>query len=158
MGLFGKSKKEMKLIMYHYDGLPGFRKNAPCNMFLDEDNCCLRFELFASKDNTTIELPLIKITKTGSVSLTEIEEQSKVGRAFVGGLLFGNAGAIVGALSAGEKKKIKSLYIINYVSDNEEKVITLEEKGNINYFKFQKRLTELLPEQERKNVSNKITL
>lgn len=158
MGLFGKDKKEMKLIMHHYEGLPGFRKNAPCNMFLDENNNCLRFESFASRDSTTIELPLTKITKTGSVNLTEIEEKSKVGRAVVGGLLFGNAGAIVGALSAGEKKKIKTLYIINYISEGEKKVITLQEKGNINFFKFQKRLTELLPPQKSEAISGKITL
>lgn len=156
MGLFRKSEKEMKLIMYHYDGLPGFKKNVPCNMFLDETNCCLRFELFAAKDDLTIELPLSKITKADSVNITEIEQQSKIGRAVVGGLLFGNTGAIVGAMTAGEKKKINTMYIINYLSDGEEKVITLQEKGNINYFKFQKRLTELLPKQE--SISGKITL
>ena len=61
-------------------------------------------------------------------------------------------------MSAGEKKKIKTMYIINYISDGEEKVITLQEKGNINYFKFQKRLNELLPKQEGQKLPDKITL
>lgn len=157
MGLFGKAK-QIKLIMYHYSGLPGFKENTPCNMFLDEDNRCLRFELFESKDNITVELPLNKITNAKLINVEEIEQQSKLGRAVVGGLLFGSAGAIVGAMSAGDKKKIKTLYLINYVSDNEEKVITLQEKGNMNYFKFQKRLIELLPKQNNTPCSDKITL
>lgn len=156
MKLFVKSK-EMKLIMYHYSGLPGFTENVPCNMFLDEENHCLRFELFASKDNSIIKLPLNKISNANLINVEEIEQQSKIGRAVIGGILFGNAGAIVGAMSAGEKKKIKNLYIINYISDGEEKVITLHERGNINYFKFQKRLMELLPKQECEHI-NKITL
>ena len=127
-------------------------------MFLDEENLRLRFELFTSKDSSIIELPLNKITNAKLVNVEEIEQQSKIGRAVVGGILFGNAGAIVGAMSAGEKKKIKTMYIINYVSDGEEKVIALQEKGNINYFKFQKRLTELLPNQEKEQLLDKITL
>ena len=157
MGLFGKAK-QTKLIMYHYNGLPGFKENVPCNMFLDEENLRLRFELFTSKDSSIIELPLNKITNAKLVNVEEIEQQSKIGRAVVGGILFGNAGAIVGAMSSGEKKKIKTMYIINYVSDGEEKVIALQEKGNINYFKFQKRLTELLPNQEKEQLLDKITL
>ena len=157
MKLFGKPK-EMKLIMYHYNGLPGFIENVPCNMFLDEEKHCLRFELFTSKNDSIIELPLNKISNAKLINIEEIEQQSKIGRAIVGGILFGNAGAIVGAMSAGEKKKIKTLYIINYISDGKENVITLQEKGNINYFKFQKRLTELLPKLEKEILSDKITL
>lgn len=156
MGLF-KKQKEMKLIMQHYDGLPGFKKNTPCNMFLDETNFCLRFESFTAKDNSKIELPLNKITAAKLTNVEEIEQQSAIGRALVGGFLFGNAGAIVGAMTAGEKKKIKLLYIINYVSDNDQKAIILKENGNINFFKFQNRLKELLPDCENK-LSDKITL
>ena len=157
MGLFEK-RKQIKLIMYHYNGLPDFKENTPCNMFLDEDNHCLRFELFSSKDNIKVELPLNKITNAKLVNVEEIEQQSKLGRGVVGGLLFGSAGAIVGAMSAGDKKKLKTLYVINYISDSEEKVITLHEKGNMNYFKFQKRLTELLAKQDSIPCPGKITL
>ena len=97
-----------------------------------------------TKNAQTISLSLDKIVKAGLVNVTEIEEQSKLGRAAIGGLLFGGAGAIVGALSAGEKEKTKSLYIINYLSDGEEKVIILKENSNLNFFKFQKHLQEML--------------
>lgn len=149
MGLFkNKKEKAEKMLMVHYEGIPSFRKNCPCNMILDEENNCLKFELFASKDSTSVQLPLNKITNAGLVNITEIEQQSKVGRAIVGGLLFGNTGAIIGAMSAGEKEKIKTLYVINYISDGETKVITMKENGNLNFFKFQKHLTNLLPKVE----------
>lgn len=63
---------------------------------------------------------------------TEIIEkkQSPIGRAVVGGLLFGGAGAIVGAVSAGkkEKKKTEFHFIISYTSSTgEEKYIQFED-------------------------------
>jgi len=153
MGLFGSKKdKSEKMLMVHYDGIPSFRANCPCHMILDEENSCLRFEKFGSKDSAPVSLPLCKITKVGSVNVEEIEQQSKVGRAIVGGLLFGKTGAVLGALSAGEKKKINMVYIINYVSDGEAKSISLKENGNLNYFKFQKRLKELLPSSDQEDV------
>lgn len=155
MGLFAKGNT---MYMIHFEGLPGFGKNYAISMALDEEKNCLRFKARAFKDTPEIELPLNKITKAGSVNVEEIKQQSKIGRAVVGGMLFGNAGAIVGAMSAGEKKKIKTMYIINYISDGEEKVITMQENGNINYFKFQKRLTELLPNREKEALPDKITL
>lgn len=63
---------------------------------------------------------------------TEIIEkkQSPIGRAVVGGLLFGGAGAVVGAVSAGkkEKKKLSFHFIISYTSSTgEEKYIQFED-------------------------------
>ena len=91
------------------------------------------------------------------MNITEIEQQSAIGRALIGGFLFGNAGAIVGAMTAGEKKKLKTLYIINYISDGETKTIVLQSNGNINYFKFQEKLNSYLPKQE-KNTPDEILL
>ena len=63
---------------------------------------------------------------------TEIQEkkQSPIARALVGGMLFGGAGAIVGAVSAGKKetKKRKFVFIISYTaSSGEEKYIQFED-------------------------------
>ena len=77
-----------------------------------------------------------------------------LGRAVVGGVLFGAAGAIIGAMSAEEKKKNKYFYIINYQKDGESKAITmLENGGNMNYFKFQKKLTEYLPKKSESTIN-----
>lgn len=145
MGLFSKKEKQEKMLMIHYEGISSLRKNCPCNMILDPSNHKLIFEEYMTKNAQTISLPLEKIVNAGLVNVTEIEEQSKLGRAAIGGILFGGAGAIVGALSAGEKEKTKSLYVINYLSDGEEKVIVLKENANLNYFRFQKHLQEFLP-------------
>ncbi|WP_195230583.1 hypothetical protein [Coprococcus comes] len=142
MGLFGKGNV---MNMNHYEGLPNFHKGYATTMELDEENHCLRFRARAFKNTPEVRLPLDKITKAGNVNITEIEQQSKVGRAVIGGLLFGNAGAIVGAMTAGEKKKLKTVYIINYVSGDETKVIVMQSNGNPNYFKFQERLNQYLP-------------
>ena len=115
MGLFGKGNT---MNMIHLEGLPGFGKGYATAMTLDEEHQCLQFKARAFKDTNDVELPLNKITKAGNINITEIEQQSKVGRAVIGGLLFGNAGAIVGAMTAGEKQKIKTLYVINYLSND----------------------------------------
>lgn len=155
MGLFNRKEKQEKMLMIHYEGIPSLRSNCPCNMILDVKEHRLIFEEYMTKNAKTISLPLDKISKAGLVNVTEIEKQSKLGRAAIGGLLFGGSGAIVGALSAGEKEKTKSLYIINYQSDGENKVIVLKENANLNFFKFQKHLQEMLPES---NTITGITL
>lgn len=156
MGLFGKGNT---MNMIHLEGLPGFGKGYATTMTLDEEHQCLQFKARAFKNTNDVELPLNKIIQAGNVNITEIEQQSKVGRAIIGGMLFGNAGAIVGAMTAGEKQKIKTLYIINYSSNNEKKVIILKGNGgNLNFVGFQKRLNELLPKTEPKTIQGKITL
>ncbi len=153
MGLFGKGNV---MNMIHYEGLPGFEKNYATSMELDEENRRLIFKSRAFKTVPEIKLPLEKVVSAGNVNITEIEEQSKIGRAFVGGFLFGTAGAIVGAMSAGEKKKIKTVYIINYISDGETKAIVMRSNGgNPNFSKFQKALSQYLPE---KKTPKEITL
>ncbi|MGI6501285.1 MAG: hypothetical protein ACOX1S_10490 [Anaerostipes sp.] len=143
MGLFGKGNV---MNMNHYEGIPTFGNRWAITMELTDDY--LIFKPRAFKNVQPVQLPLTKITHAGNINTTEIVEQSKLGRAAIGGFLFGGAGAIVGAMSAGEKEKIKTLYIINYISDDEEKVIIMQSNGNPNYFKFQKKLQELLPKQE----------
>lgn len=154
MGLFGKGNI---MNMIHYDGLPNFKKNYATSMELDEENHCLIFKARAFKNISSVKLPLSKIIRAGNVNITEIEQQSAIGRALIGGFLFGNAGAIVGAMTAGEKKKLKTLYIINYISDGETKTIVLQSNGNTNYFKFQEKLNSYLPKQE-KNTPDEILL
>ncbi len=80
---------------------------------------------------------------------TEIiqKKQSTIGRAMVGGILFGGPGAIVGAISAGkkEKKKTNLYFIISYTSSSgEEKYINFEVSGGgFNGRKLADKLREL---------------
>lgn len=155
MGLFGKGNI---LNMTHHEGLPGYSDKTAITMELDEEHRCLIFKARAFK-KPEIKLPLSKVISSGNVNIAEIEQQSKVGRAIVGGLLFGNAGAIVGAMTAGEKQKIKTLYIINYEGEAGTKAIVLHDNGsNMNFFKFQKKLQEYLPKQQAKEQPKEIVL
>lgn len=155
MSLFGKGNT---LNLIHHEGLPGYADKTAVTMELDEENRCLIFNARAFK-KPEIKLPLSKVIRAGNVNIQEIEQQSKVGRAIVGGLLFGNTGAFLGAMTAGEKKKIKTMYIINYESNGETKVIVLHDNGsNFNFFKFQKKLQEYLPAANTKEQPEEIVL
>ena len=76
---------------------------------------------------------------------TEITEKSKsvIGRAVAGGLLFGGAGAVLGAISGlgnKEKKIQKYMFIISY---DENKFITFEDTRKYKGVDVAKKLKEL---------------
>ncbi len=145
MGLFSRDNRE-KIIMYHYEGLP-LRANCPINLILDEDEMNLIITEFGKKQE--IVLPISKITKSGTILVDEIVSGNMLGRAVVGGILFGGAGAIVGAMTAEEKKKVKYLCSINYVSSGKESAIVMRSGGCINEMRFFKKLNNLLPKEEK---------
>lgn len=146
MGLFKTKDKHEKIVMYHCDGLP-LRSDCPLNVILNADTMEVVFQDF-TKGGKEIRLPISKITRTGNVPIEDIEKGHMIGRAIVGGILFGEAGAIVGAMTAQEKRKTQYLYCINYRSDEEEKAIVLKSGGSINEMKFRRSLNDLLPEEE----------
>lgn len=79
---------------------------------------------------------------------TEVIEkkQSPIGRAVVGGILFGGAGAIVGAMTADtkEKKKTTLYFIISYTSSSgEERYISFEDTRLYKGKKLATKLSEL---------------
>ena len=144
--MFKTKDKHEKIIMHHYDGLP-LRSNCPLNVILDTDAMVVVFQDFA-RGGKEIRLPISKINRTGTVSIEDVEKGHMIGRAMVGGILFGGAGAIVGAMTAQEKKKTQYLYCINYVTDGEEKAIVLKSGGSLNEMKFRRLLNGMLPEEE----------
>ena len=143
MGMFNK----YKLIAYHIDGLP-YRNNCPLRVMFDDNFQNVIFKEFMGKSSDVI-LPVSKITKAGAVKVEEIERGNVIGRAIAGGLIFGGAGAVVGAMSAQERTKIKYLYCFNYVSMDEEKSIVIR-FDDVSEFKFRRKLSELLPNGEYK--------
>lgn len=150
MGLFnGKDKNgNLKIQMVHIEGLPNYVEKAWLYATLDNTNKQITFKGINKKD-TEINLPIDKITGIGSVSEEIVKENSGVGRAIAGSLLFGGAGAVVGAITAKDKKKTIYYKVINYVSNNEERSIILGTRGDINELKFFRKLNELLPKQEK---------
>lgn len=79
-----------------------------------------------------ISLSFEKITDVYYGIETEMvnKQKSVIGRAVTGGLLFGGVGAIVGAVSGtGEKQKkvYRTLFVISYTSNGEEKFLQFED-------------------------------
>ena len=73
------------------------------------------------------------------------KQRSPIGRAVVGGLLFGGAGAVVGAISGTQttKKKKKLLFIVCYTgSDGGEKFLKFEDTRMYKGKKIAKQLKE----------------
>ena len=142
MGLFGKKFEKTQMTLC--EGLP-LRKDCPLVLELDTDRNAVVITEFGKKQE--ILLPISKITKTGILHIDTVESGNMIGRAIIGGVLFGSAGAIIGAMSAQERKKVKHLYSINYLSDGEEKAIVMKSAGAINEMKFRRMLDDLLPKE-----------
>lgn len=143
MALFGSGNI---LNMVHMEGLPGYGPDVAIEMELDEENQCLKFRARVFKNLNDVKLPLSKVTHVGPVRTQEIEQQSKMGRAIIGGVLLGGAGAIVGAMTAREKVKTRYLHVINYESDGEKKAIILKDTGgNFNLVEVYEKIHKYVP-------------
>lgn len=105
--------------------------------------------LSAPMSPVPVELKYDQITDVYYGPETEIIEKNKsvIGRAVVGGVLFGGAGAIVGAVSASgkkEKKVTKMKFIISYTSKTGEDAFLLFEDSRLyKGHKLSKKLKEL---------------
>lgn len=151
MGLFSSKNKDgnLETKMIHIAGLPdNYGKYAFMHLILDENAGILQFKK-SLKTDECVNLAISKITKYEILTEEKIKENSGVGRAIAGGLLFGPAGAVVGAVTARDKKKKEYFYCITYMSDNEEKVIVMKDGGDLHIVKFFNRLYDLISKQER---------
>jgi hypothetical protein len=150
MGLFNGKNKDgnLKIQMVHMQGLPHYVEKAWLYVTLDSNNQQVTFKGI-NKNDTEINLPFSKITAIGTTSEEVIKENSGTGRAIAGGLLFGAAGAVVGAVTARDKKKQIFYKVINYISNDEEKSIVLGTRGDINEMKFFRNLAESIPQQNK---------
>lgn len=153
MGLFNKKNKDGNLtaLMSHYAGLPNVKENIPFNITLDENAQTLIFKESANKQGITITLNLSKITNVDYVDIEYVKGSNAVKRAIAGGLLFGNAGAIVGALTAKDKTKKVYYRKISYISDGVENEIFFKSgtlPGENTLFKKLSELVNTTPKKE----------
>ena len=119
----------------------------------------LTLKNFAVKQPITLNYS--QITDVFHGYTTEIQEKNKstIGRAMAGGLLFGGAGAIVGAMTANgkkEKKVTKLMFIIGYTSSKgEECFLQFEDTRHWNGKKLSKKLKELcnIEEKEKETIT-----
>ena len=141
MGLFSKKKCE-KINLKHIEG-KGF--DLVKEVSFDDEYLIIKQKF--NNNAPVVKLKLDKITDVLETTKTEIKTKSKsvLGRAMMGGILLGPAGALVGGISGTKDKveeEIEFLLIINYLDLNsDKKVIVFEElPGRFNMSKFAKAL------------------
>lgn len=112
---------------------------------LYEDHLTLKN--FAVKQPITLNYSQITDVFHGYMEEIVEKEKSIIGRAMAGGLLFGGAGAIVGAMTANgkkEKKVTKLMFIISYTSSSgEESILQFEDTRKYKGKKLSEQLKEL---------------
>ena len=119
----------------------------------------LTLKNFAVKQPITLNYS--QITDVFYGYMTEIQEKNKstIGRAVAGGLLFGGAGAIVGAMTANgtkEKKVTKLMFIISYTSSKgEDCFLQFEDTRHYKGKKLSEKLKELcnIEEKEKETMT-----
>lgn len=117
MGFFRNEKESLISDVFRLAEKHGnMEPNWAYEVALYEDHLRIKQRVGGAAEAT---LKYSQITDVFHGRKTEIVERqgSIIGRAIVGGLLFGGAGAVVGAMTASGKKKEKGLYfIISYKS------------------------------------------
>ncbi|MCQ2308078.1 MAG: hypothetical protein MJ000_11045 [Bacteroidales bacterium] len=100
-----------------------------------------------TKNDATLEYSKITDVFYGPQSSIVEKDKSIIGRAVVGGLLFGGAGAIVGAMTANGKKEKqlnRIMFVISYTGSNGmNKFIALEDTRLYKGKKLSEKLKEL---------------
>lgn len=146
MGFF-KSKKGSIISEYFMllEDVGQLRQENMVNVVLHDEY----LELSAPMAKTPITLDYAQITDVFYGAETEIIKKSKspIGRAIAGGLLFGGAGAVVGAVSGSgtkEKKVSKIYFIISYTSAaGEDRFLKFEDTRVFKGVKLSKELKKL---------------
>lgn len=161
MGIFSKKNKKgnISINLEYIDGIPGYKINSAVAVSLNTEETNLEIEARVFK------APPVKLNFNQIISFNLIDEKtiiekkkSIMGRAFVGTLLLGPAGAILGGLSAVDPKKIKknNMYLIfNYTKKDTDEVNVLTFKicgATFHLSKFIDELHKLIPlDQEKIN-------
>lgn len=146
MGFF-KSKKGSIISDYFMllQDVGQLKANNAVDVALYEDHLALS----APMSKQPVTLNYSQITDVYYGIETEIVEKGKspIGRAALGGLLFGNVGAVVGAASgigAKQKKEYKHIFVIGYTSSSgQESFLQFEDTRKYKGEKIAKKLKEL---------------
>lgn len=147
MGFF-KSKKGSVISDYFQlqEDIAGYSKGYMYEVTLYDDH----LEIIPLSKQNKLLLNYNQITDVFYGGKTELIQKPKsvIGRALVGGMIFGGTGAVIGAVSGtGMKteKKTHLYFIISYTSSNgEDKYIQFEDTRMYKGLKLSKKLKELV--------------
>lgn len=118
---------------------------SACEVTLYKDHLTIRQKV-GKKAEAALNYSQITDVVYGTQVEIRKEQHSIIGRAVVGGLLFGSTGAIVGAMTGGtkEKEQIRFYFIISYTaSDGSDQFIQFEDTRRFKGMKVASKLKEL---------------
>lgn len=147
MGIFFPKKDELFLI--HQTGIDQYGKGWAVSVQQNDTEVTFTPRIF--KDFPTIHLPIEKIVSAKEEVFKAKRNDSALGRALVGDFLFGETGAIVGAMTAG-KMVSRRFYVIRYKSNGRQKAIVLSQQtgGATGFRQWNEALNAKLPAQPEK--------
>lgn len=150
--------------MAHMEGLPMLLQHTSCivtvkNSFADTLEINIVDSKFTTIENT-ISLPFNRVKNIGILTDGDIITSNKnvVGRSIVGGLFFGELGAIVGGMSGTAPKKTivtKHFIVINYINKEQELASI---SFSVNYLAQKKQIKNLLSSVKTKISKEKIEI
>lgn len=148
MGLVFPKKNELYLT--HRAGIEQYGNGWALSV--KQDDTEVTFAPRAFKGYPTIHLPIKKIISAKEEIFKTEQDESAIARAIVGNYLFGETGAIVGAMTAKKRKVYKSFYVIRYKTDEDPKAIVLSQQrgGSTGFNKWNKTLNAKLPKEPEK--------
>ena len=166
VNLMGFFRSEKGTIISEMFKLVDGHVNMPPNWVYDillYDNHLHIKQKVGGKAEATLQYHQITDVFYGTQIEIKEKKQSPIGRALVGGFLFGGAGAIVGAMTAGkkEKKKARIYLIISYVSSTgKESYLTFEDTRLYKGKKLANQLKDLchIESETKSEVNQKIEL
>ena len=142
MGLFKNTKGSIISEYFKIlEDIGGLGKNNAVNVVLYDD--------YLTLSNAMVKQPITlnysQITDVFHGYNIHEQDKSTIGRAVAGGVLFGGAGAVVGAMTANGKKKVtKLMFIISYTSSQgEDCFLTFEDTRRYKGKKLSQKLREL---------------
>lgn len=148
MGLFSHGNE---VYLTHLAGIDQYGENWALSITQTDTELIFRPRAF--KDRPAVHLELNKIESAQNENFRTEKNESMLARAIVGDLLFGRTGAVVGAMSAGKKSVLQTLYVIRYQSDGQEHAIVLKDNGSsLNFKKWQKSLLSKIVKDDSVNL------
>lgn len=145
-----------KNLFYYMDGL-GDIQSGMFRVYLDGDYLMMDqvSPRMIGKDKVIqqYKIKAADVLDFGIVKVSELKNQSVIGRGAVGGLLFGPVGAVLGGMSAVAKSKIKSTLAISYLPSNGDEPKTVVFDAEPPSWGSQNALSVVKMKKEMSNIS-----
>ena len=143
MGIFTGKDKNGNLII-QMESIQGLsHTNAIYYLTLDKPKGRIIFQNALNKKEDNIYICFSDIFSVDIIKKEAVKKENPLGRGIAGGILFGKAGAMVGALTARDKTVSQPYRVITYNGSGLRRIV-LKTRGDMREFKFFNELQNIL--------------